>query len=253
MLRSAGLWRALLHRSRSDWPVVLAAGLLLLCATVLVAAGAVYSDVVAIGGLRQAILEAPPQDRVVVIGSTATPADAGAMDDIVTAEATEVLGDGGGEVGFAAISGGYVPAGADPEDQSRADPLRELSRDRGSRHDRRGGVAGARRGDDAGRALRGRGSRARPVGRRHDLARQPRRPQPRGRRPRSPASGDRTATTRTGSRGHRSSTASRHAARSPRPGRSSSPRPTSCARSAAARSTSSGGRSPPSTASASAG
>ena len=58
MLRSAGLWRALLHRSRSDWPVVLAAGLLLLCATVLLAAGAVYGDVVALGGLRQAILDA---------------------------------------------------------------------------------------------------------------------------------------------------------------------------------------------------
>jgi FtsX-like permease family len=118
LLRSAGLWRALLHRSRSDWPVVLAAGLLLLCATVLLAAGAVYGDVVALGGLRQAILDAPPPDRVVVIGSTATPADVGAIDDIVTAEATEVLGDGGGEVGFAATSGGYVKEGVDPEDES---------------------------------------------------------------------------------------------------------------------------------------
>src|SRR5262245_52312916 len=118
LLRSAGLWRALLHRSRSDWPVVLAAGLLLLCATVLLAAGAVYSDVVALGGLRQAILDAPPADRVVVIGSTAAPPDVAAIDDVVTAEATEVLGAGGGEVGFAATSGGFVREGADPEDQS---------------------------------------------------------------------------------------------------------------------------------------
>ena len=59
MLRSAGLWRALLHRSRSDWPVVLAAGVLLLCATVLLAAGAVYGDAVALGGLRRAVLAAP--------------------------------------------------------------------------------------------------------------------------------------------------------------------------------------------------
>ena len=118
LLRSAGLWRALLHRSRSDWPVVLAAGLLLLCATVLLAAGAVYGDVVALGGLRRAILDAPPQNRVLVIGSSATPADVGAIDDAVTAEATEVLGHGGGEVALAATSGGYVKQGVDPEDQS---------------------------------------------------------------------------------------------------------------------------------------
>jgi hypothetical protein len=119
LLRSAGLWRALLHRSRSDWPVVLAAGLLLLCATTLLAAGAVYGDVVTLGGLRQAILDAPPQHRVVVVGSSASPGNVNAIDEIVTAEATEVLGDGGGEIGFAAISGGYVPAGVEDDDQSQ--------------------------------------------------------------------------------------------------------------------------------------
>ncbi|HET9344894.1 MAG TPA: FtsX-like permease family protein, partial [Candidatus Limnocylindrales bacterium] len=119
LLRSAGLWRALLHRSRSDWPVVLAAGLLLLCATSLLAAGAVYGDVVTLGGLRQAILDAPPQDRVVVVGSSASPGDVNALDEIVTAEATEVLGEGGGEIGFAAMSGGYVPEGVGGNDQSQ--------------------------------------------------------------------------------------------------------------------------------------
>src|SRR5215218_10687800 len=89
LLRSAGLWRALLRRSRSDWPVVLAAGLLLLCATVLLAAGAVYGDVVALGGLRRAILEAPPASRVVVVGSTAARSDVAGMDETVTREAHE--------------------------------------------------------------------------------------------------------------------------------------------------------------------
>jgi hypothetical protein len=119
LLRSAGLWRALLHRSRSDWPVVLAAGLLLLCATTLLAAGSVYSDVVALGGLRQAVLDAAPPQRVVVIGSSATVGDVSAIDEVVTAEATEVLGAGGGEVGLAAISGGYVPVGVDLDDQAQ--------------------------------------------------------------------------------------------------------------------------------------
>ena len=109
LLRSAGLWRALLHRSRSDWPVVLAAGLLLLCATVLLAAGAVYGDVVALGGLRQAILDAPPANRVVVIGSSAAPADVNTIDDVVTSEAKEVFGSAGGEVGLVATSSGLAP------------------------------------------------------------------------------------------------------------------------------------------------
>ena len=115
MLRSAGLWRALLHRSRSDWPVVLAAGVLLLCATILLAAGAVYGDVVALGGLRQAILAAPPAERAVIVGSTATPADVGSMDGVVSGAATQVLGAGGGEVGLVVRSGGFVRAGTDPE------------------------------------------------------------------------------------------------------------------------------------------
>jgi hypothetical protein len=112
LLRSAGLWRALLHRSRSDWPVVVAAGALLLCATVLLAAGAVYGDVVALGGVRQAILDAPPADRAVVVTSTATSADVGAFDDIVTRQAIEVLGAGGGEVGFVIRSGAFEPTAA---------------------------------------------------------------------------------------------------------------------------------------------
>lgn len=116
MLRSAGLWRALLHRSRSDWPVVLAAAMLLVCATVLLAAGAVYGDVVALGGLRRAILDAPPASRVVIVDSTATPADMGALDEVVSAQAEEVLGAGGGEIALVIKSGGFVRAGLDPED-----------------------------------------------------------------------------------------------------------------------------------------
>jgi hypothetical protein len=96
--------------------VVLAAGALLLCATSLLAAGAVYGDVVALGGMRRAILDAPPQDRVIVIGSTARPADVGSIDDIVTDQATEVLGPGGGEVGLVMRTGGFVQAGLDPDD-----------------------------------------------------------------------------------------------------------------------------------------
>jgi hypothetical protein len=95
---------------------VLAAGLLLLCATVLLAAGAVYGDVVALGGLRRAVLEAPPASRVVVIGSTATPADVTTIDETVTNQAREVLGSGSGETALIVGSGAYVRAGFEEDD-----------------------------------------------------------------------------------------------------------------------------------------
>ena len=96
--------------------MVLAAGLLIVCATVLLAAGSVYGEVVALGGLRQAILEAPPASRVVLVGSTATSSDVDAIDEVVSREALEVLGSAGGEVGFVIRSGGFVRAGSDPDD-----------------------------------------------------------------------------------------------------------------------------------------
>ena len=52
----AACWRAVASRCRSDWPVIVAAWLLLACATTLLAAGVLYSDTVARGGLRQAVL-----------------------------------------------------------------------------------------------------------------------------------------------------------------------------------------------------
>jgi hypothetical protein len=96
--------------------VVLAAGLLLLCATVLLAAGAVYGDVVALGGLRRAILEAPPASRVVVVGSNAARADVVGIDDTVTRETRDVLGSGSGETALVIRSGGYLRAGFDEDD-----------------------------------------------------------------------------------------------------------------------------------------
>ena len=56
-----GLWRAVIHRSRADWPVVAAAWVLLLCAISLLVAGVVYSETVATAGLRQELRAAAPQ------------------------------------------------------------------------------------------------------------------------------------------------------------------------------------------------
>ena len=47
-LRRLGLVRAVVRRSRSDWPLVLAAWLLLACATSLITAAATYSESVSL-------------------------------------------------------------------------------------------------------------------------------------------------------------------------------------------------------------
>src|SRR4051812_41663176 len=112
VLRSAGLWRAVLHRSRADWPVVLAASLLLVCATTLLAAGALYGDVVALGGLRRAVLDASAAQRTVLVRSTTPVAQLAAVDHTVRGAITDALGSGTGEIGLVAQTGSYTPSAA---------------------------------------------------------------------------------------------------------------------------------------------
>ena len=61
MTPRTGLAGAVVQRSLADWPVVLAALLLLICATTLLATGVVYGDAVAGGGLHRALLDEPPR------------------------------------------------------------------------------------------------------------------------------------------------------------------------------------------------
>ncbi len=111
MLRSVGLWHAILHRARADWPVVLAAWLLLACATTLVAAGALYGETVALGGVRSAVLAAAPADRVVLIRTTAGPKEVAAVDALVGPAVTAALSAAGSEVGLVARTGSLQPSG----------------------------------------------------------------------------------------------------------------------------------------------
>ena len=52
-LRQAMLLRAIVRRSLSDWPLVLAAWLLIACSTSLVTAAATYTESVAAGGFQR--------------------------------------------------------------------------------------------------------------------------------------------------------------------------------------------------------
>lgn len=111
MLRTVGLWRAVVHRSRADWPVVAAAFVLLLSAVSLLATGALYGETVALGGLRQTVLAAPPADRAIVVRTSAGPADIGALDAAVAGDLTTALASSGGEVALVERSGSLAPAG----------------------------------------------------------------------------------------------------------------------------------------------
>ncbi len=113
-MRSFGLWRAVVNRSRADWPVVVAAWLLLVSATTLLSAGALYGEAVAVGGLHQAILAEPVADRSLVIRLAAAPGEISALDASVAGVADATLGATGGLVARIAGSDAFAAVGSDP-------------------------------------------------------------------------------------------------------------------------------------------
>ena len=105
VLRWLGLASAVGHRARAEWPVVLAAFVLLLTATTLLAAGVLYGDTVALSGLRRAVLEHPPADRSILVRTSSTPADLAATDAAVRDGLARALRDVGGEVSLVVRAG----------------------------------------------------------------------------------------------------------------------------------------------------
>lgn len=106
-----GLLGAVANRCRSDWPVVLAAWLLLACATTLLSAGVLYSDTVARGGLREAVLSAPPEDRAVVVRRSAAPDEIETLDALVRPELQRTIRGTGGETALVVRSGTLADTG----------------------------------------------------------------------------------------------------------------------------------------------
>ncbi len=114
-----GLPGAVVQRSLADWPVVLAAWLLLVCATTLVTTGVVYGDAVASGGLRRALAAAPPPDRAIDVTLAADPAILDDLERTIRPEIARAMGATGGVVARVIRSGSFadpaVPA-ADVQD-----------------------------------------------------------------------------------------------------------------------------------------
>lgn len=116
MPRWLDLWRTVLHRGRAEWPIVLAAFLLLLSATTLLAAGVLYADSVADGGLRRAVLDSPVGERTAVVRVVAPAAEAPALDAAVRPEVERSLRATGGQVAFVIRTESFADAATDPGD-----------------------------------------------------------------------------------------------------------------------------------------
>ncbi|HKF86414.1 MAG TPA: FtsX-like permease family protein, partial [Candidatus Limnocylindrales bacterium] len=105
---------AVLHRSRADWPIVLASWLLLTCAVSLLAAGTLYTDAVTLAGLHRELRESPASDRAVVVRTKILPDRLAAADAAIVPELEALLGPTGGSVVRVRQSSPYADAAADP-------------------------------------------------------------------------------------------------------------------------------------------
>ena len=108
MSHGSGLPGAVVQRSLADWPVVLAAWLLLISATTLLATGVIYGDAVAAGGLHRSILAAPPQSRTIDVSLTSEPAGMERLDGTIRPALTAAMAASGGEVVRVVRSGSFA-------------------------------------------------------------------------------------------------------------------------------------------------
>ncbi len=102
-----GLAGAVVQRSLADWPVVLAAWLLLVSASTLLATGVVYGDAVATDGLHRSVLSAPPAGRVIVVSTDLPPDRVDELDRPVRAELVRAMAASGGEVARVVRTGSF--------------------------------------------------------------------------------------------------------------------------------------------------
>ncbi len=118
-LRRLSLARAVVRRSRSDWPLVLAAWLLLACATSLITAAATYSESVSLGGFRGVIEAAPASTSAVRVQATVGAGEIDSEDRAVEPIVGQVLGSFPGRASLIATTDGLSLAGVDASDATR--------------------------------------------------------------------------------------------------------------------------------------
>ena len=116
MIFRTGLAGAVVQRSLADWPVVLAAWLLLVCATTLLATGVVYGDAVASGGLHRALLAAPPQGRAMEVTLSTEPGRIDGLDRTIRPELERAMDATGGDVLRVVRSGSFADSATPVDD-----------------------------------------------------------------------------------------------------------------------------------------
>ncbi len=92
MLSALAGWRVSLHRTRADWPIVVAASLTMLLATTLLAAGPIYSSAVSVAGLRQVLAEASVEAGNVRVSAGVPLSRLDAVDQQISTELKRVAG-----------------------------------------------------------------------------------------------------------------------------------------------------------------
>ena len=90
--------RISLRRSRADWPIVAAAGLICLLAATLLAAGSIYAESVSTAGLHRVMADARPADAGIEVSFRAAPSDVAAVDATVSARLQQTLDPPGSTV-----------------------------------------------------------------------------------------------------------------------------------------------------------
>jgi hypothetical protein len=114
-------WRVSLHRTRADWPVVAAAGLIALLAATLLAAGPIYSSAVSVAGLHRQLESAPVADAAIDVVARVGPADVRAADTAVRGALAETVAPSGIDVVALGSSETFTLPGQD------ADAIRDLA------------------------------------------------------------------------------------------------------------------------------
>ena len=115
-LRQAALLRAIVRRSLSDLPLVLAAWLLIACSTSLITAAATYSESVAVGGFQRMLELSPPASSAVRVHASVPASSVEDANGAVAPVIAATLGSDTGHTSLIATTDGLSLAGVGASD-----------------------------------------------------------------------------------------------------------------------------------------
>ena len=109
-------WRVSLHRTRADWPIVAAAGLIALLAATLLAAGPIYSSAVSLAGLHRQLESGPITDAAIEVVARVHPENVAAADEALRGALSSTVAPVGLDVVSIGTSDSFTLPGQDPDE-----------------------------------------------------------------------------------------------------------------------------------------